>query len=54
MTAKNVLSLNNTELIKVAAWSKAWSLFALSNTRIVGLNPVRGMEVCLRLFCLCR
>jgi hypothetical protein len=23
MTAKNVLSLNNTELIKVAAWSKA-------------------------------
>jgi hypothetical protein len=26
---------------------------ALSNTGIVGSNPIRGMDVCVRLFCLC-
>jgi hypothetical protein len=37
----------------VAARSKAWTLFARSNTGIVGLNPTQGTDVCLRLFCVC-
>jgi hypothetical protein len=32
--------------ITVAAWSKAWTLFARSNTGIVGSNPTRGLDVC--------
>jgi hypothetical protein len=38
--------------ITVAARSKTWIVFARSNTRIVGSNPTRGMDVCVRLFCL--
>jgi hypothetical protein len=37
--------------ITVAAQSKAWTIFAPSNTGIVGSNPARGMDVCVRLFC---
>jgi hypothetical protein len=37
--------------IKVAAQSKAWTIFARSKTGIVGSNPIRGMDVCVRLFC---
>jgi hypothetical protein len=33
--------------------SKACNVFTRSNTGIVGLNPTQGMDVCLRLFCLC-
>jgi hypothetical protein len=33
--------------------SKAWTVFARSNTGIVGSNPTRGMDVCVRLFCVC-
>jgi hypothetical protein len=32
--------------ITVAARSKAWTVFARSNTGIVGLNPTQGMDVC--------
>jgi hypothetical protein len=39
--------------ITVAALSKAWTVFACSNTRIVGSNPTWGMVVCVRLFCVC-
>jgi hypothetical protein len=35
----------------VAARSKAWIVFVSSNTGIVGSNPTRGMDVCVRLFC---
>jgi hypothetical protein len=36
-----------------SARSKARTVFARSNTGILGSNPIRGMDVCLRLFCLC-
>jgi hypothetical protein len=39
--------------ITVAARSKAWTVFARSNIDIVGSNPTGGMDVCVRLFCLC-
>jgi hypothetical protein len=29
------------------------TVFAHSNARIVGSNPTQGMDVCLRLFCVC-
>jgi hypothetical protein len=35
----------------VAARSEAWTVFARSNTGIVGSNPTRGMDVYVRLFC---
>jgi hypothetical protein len=37
--------------ITVVAWSKSWTIFACWNTRIMGSNPTRGMDVCVRLFC---
>jgi hypothetical protein len=33
--------------------SKAWTVFARLNTGVVGSNPTRGMDVCVRLFCVC-
>jgi hypothetical protein len=39
--------------ITVAARSSAGTVFARSNTEIVGSNPIGGMDVRLRLFCLC-
>jgi hypothetical protein len=39
--------------ITVAALSKAWTAFARVNGGIVGSNPTRGMDVYVRLFCLC-
>jgi hypothetical protein len=36
--------------ITVAAQSKAWTVFACWNTRVVGSNPTRGMDVCVPLF----
>jgi hypothetical protein len=39
--------------ITVAAQSKAWPVFARSNTGVAGSNPTGGMDVCLRLFCVC-
>jgi hypothetical protein len=40
------------EPIKLAARSKAWTLFARSDIRVVGSNPIWGMDVGVRLFCL--
>jgi hypothetical protein len=37
----------------VATQSKAWTVFARSNAGIVGSNPTQGMDVCVRLFCVC-
>jgi hypothetical protein len=39
--------------IAVAARAEARNDFARSTTGIVGSNPTQGMDVCLRLFCLC-
>jgi hypothetical protein len=35
----------------MAVRSKAWNIFARSNTGVVDSNPTQGMDVCLRLFC---
>jgi hypothetical protein len=37
----------------VAERSKARNIFACLNTGIVGSDSARGMDVCLRLFCVC-
>jgi hypothetical protein len=39
--------------ITVAARSKARTVFALSNTGVAISNPTRGMDVHVRLFCVC-
>jgi hypothetical protein len=39
--------------ITVAARSKVRHFFARLNAGIVGSNPTQGMNVCLRLFCVC-
>jgi hypothetical protein len=40
--------------ITVATRSEAWTVFARSNTGIVGSNPTQGVDVCIvRLFCVC-
>jgi hypothetical protein len=39
--------------VTVAARSEAWNIFARSSTGIMGSHPARGMDVCLRLFCVC-
>jgi hypothetical protein len=41
------------EQIAEAARSKAWTVFACLNAGVVALNPTRGMDVFLRLFCVC-
>jgi hypothetical protein len=38
---------------EVAVRSKSWTVFARSNTGVVGSNPTRVMCVCARLFCVC-
>jgi hypothetical protein len=37
----------------VAAQSKAWTVFTSSEAGIVSSNPTEGMDVCVRLFCVC-
>jgi hypothetical protein len=37
--------------VTVAARSKAWTVLALLNAGIAGSNPTRGMDMCMRLFC---
>jgi hypothetical protein len=37
--------------VTVAARCKAWTVFARSKTGIVGSNSTRGMDVCVRFFC---
>jgi hypothetical protein len=36
-----------------AARSKARTVFARSNTGVVASNPTQGVDVCMRLFCVC-
>jgi hypothetical protein len=49
---RNKHVINQTP-ITVAARSKAWTVFARSNTGIVGSNLTSGMDVYVRLFCVC-
>jgi hypothetical protein len=37
----------------MAERSKAWNVFARSKAGILGSNPIQGMDVSLRLFCVC-
>jgi hypothetical protein len=37
----------------MAARSKAWTAFARLNAGILGSNPIQGMDVCVRLLCVC-
>jgi hypothetical protein len=39
--------------IKVAARSKAWTVFAPTHNVVMGSNSTRGMAVWVRLFCVC-
>jgi hypothetical protein len=39
--------------VTVAAGSKERNVFGSSNAGIVVSNPVQGMYVCVRLFCVC-
>jgi hypothetical protein len=39
--------------ITVATQCKAWAVFACLNTGIMGSNQTRGMDVSVRLFCVC-
>jgi hypothetical protein len=39
--------------LTVAARSEVWTVFARSNTVVVGSNTTWGMDVCVRLFCVC-
>jgi hypothetical protein len=39
--------------ITVTARSKEWTVFTRSNAGIVGSNPTQGMDVCVRIFCVC-
>jgi hypothetical protein len=47
---ENFLSCKTNMPITVAVQSKAWTVFARSDSRIVGSNHIQGMNVCL---CLC-
>jgi hypothetical protein len=38
--------------ITVTLQSKTWTVFAHSNTGIMGSNPTWGMDVCVCLFCI--
>jgi hypothetical protein len=44
---------SSTLLITVAARPKAWNVFTRSKAGTVGSNPTQGIDVCLRLFCVC-
>jgi hypothetical protein len=49
----NSTLVNCLEPVKMAARSKVWTVFAHSNTGIVGSTPTWGLDVCVRLFCVC-
>jgi hypothetical protein len=48
-----IYTTNLISAITMAAQSKAWTIFARSNTGVVGSNPTLGMDVCVRLFLVC-
>lgn len=37
----------------VASRFESWTVFVCSHTRVVGSNPIRAMDVCVYLFCVC-
>jgi hypothetical protein len=39
--------------ITVTARSESWTVFARSNTGVVGSNPTQDMDACVRLLCVC-
>jgi hypothetical protein len=41
------------EPITMASRSKTWTVFARTKTEIVGSDPTGGMNVRVRLFCVC-
>jgi hypothetical protein len=41
-----IVSIYTLRPVKVAAQSKAWTIFARSDAGIVGSNPTQGMDVC--------
>jgi hypothetical protein len=41
------------EPITVATRSETWIVFARSNTGVVGSNPIQGIDIYVRLFCVC-
>jgi hypothetical protein len=47
------IGYNITKPITVATRSKVWTVFSRSNTRVVGSNPFRGMDVCPRFSYVC-
>jgi hypothetical protein len=47
------VTLRRAPPITVAVRSKARTIFARSNTEVVGSNPTRDMDVCMCLFCVC-
>jgi hypothetical protein len=49
----NIIVRECSPTIAVAARSKAWTVFSRSNAGIVGSNSTRGMDVCVRLLCVC-
>jgi hypothetical protein len=49
----NKLNCTRSMPITVGAEAKAWTVFAHSNTGILGSNSTRGMDVCVRLLCVC-
>jgi hypothetical protein len=50
---QSFMSLIQFAPISVAARSEARNVFVSSNTGIVVSNPTQGMNVCLRLLCVC-
>jgi hypothetical protein len=42
-----------SEPITVASRYKARTVFARSTAEIVGSNSTQGMDICVRLFCIC-
>jgi hypothetical protein len=47
------VSMAASKSITVAARSRAWTIFALSNTGVLGSNPTRGINICVRLLDVC-
>jgi hypothetical protein len=45
--------MNVLLLITAVVRSKVWTAFAHLSAGIVGSNPTQGMDLCMRLFCVC-
>jgi hypothetical protein len=51
--SEKIMILNCLTPITVSTRSKAWTVFASSNTAVAGSNPIRAMNVYVCLFCVC-